>query len=164
MDLTKFKLSMLNTMGAYSMFYFHASAGLSNPFLFLFATQTLAMSTQCFGQVVEKDFDKLMARTKNRPMPRDVFTSREGCMLGTGLTVVSLATFASCMQPYTWVVGSTVWLSYLCIYIPLKQHSSLNTLVGAVVGALPPFLGTVAQTGSIACPATFMLSTYIFSW
>ena len=66
MELTKFKLSLLNSIGSYTMFYFHAplvGVGLANSALFMFATQTIAMSTQCFGQVKEAEFDALMART-----------------------------------------------------------------------------------------------------
>jgi len=71
MDLTKVKLSLLNSIGSYTMFYFHApliGVGLANSALFLFATQAIAMSTQCFGQVKEAEYDAKMARTKNRPM------------------------------------------------------------------------------------------------
>lgn len=66
--------------------------------------------------------------------------------------------------PFTWVVSNVVWLSYLLIYLPMKQKSEHNTLVGAVVGALPPFIGTFAQIGTLMDPCTLMLSAYIFSW
>jgi hypothetical protein len=52
MELTKFKLSLLNTVGSFTMFYFHApliGMGFLNASLFIFATQSVAMSTQCFG-------------------------------------------------------------------------------------------------------------------
>ena len=71
MELTKFKLSALNSVGAYTMFYYYAplaQVGMLNSAIFLFATQACAMSTQCFGQVQEREHDALMARTKNRPM------------------------------------------------------------------------------------------------
>jgi heme O synthase-like polyprenyltransferase len=71
LELTKFKLSALNAVGSMTMFYYHAplaSVGLLETAVFLFATQTVAMSTQCFGQIKESDKDALMARTKNRPM------------------------------------------------------------------------------------------------
>ena len=56
MDLTKFKLSLLNSIGAYSMFFYFAplqGVGLLNSAIFLFATQSIAMSSQVFGQVAE---------------------------------------------------------------------------------------------------------------
>lgn len=60
MDLTKFKLSLLNSVASYTMFFYHAplaSVGLLPSLAFLFATQTIAMSSQCFGQIVEADKD-----------------------------------------------------------------------------------------------------------
>ena len=71
LELTKFKLSLLNSIGAYSMFFFYAplsGVGVLNSAIFLFATQSIAMSTQVFGQVSERQYDEKMARTKNRPM------------------------------------------------------------------------------------------------
>lgn len=70
-DLTKFKLSLLNSIGAYSMFYFYAplsGVGIANSALFMFATQSVAMSSQAFGQIAESKQDAVMNRTKNRPM------------------------------------------------------------------------------------------------
>mmetsp|Transcript_38227 Transcript_38227/g.27739 ORF Transcript_38227/g.27739 Transcript_38227/m.27739 type:complete len:105 (-) Transcript_38227:556-870(-) len=104
-----------------------------------------------------------MARTKNRPMAQGRVSSRDACFLGTGLTVSSIAAYHM-FEPFTWIVSSTVWFSYLCVYIPMKRISSQNTLVGAVVGALPPFIGTFAQTGTIFDVPTFLLASYIFSW
>lgn len=46
----------------------------------------------------------------------------------------------------------------------MKQTSTNNTLIGAVVGSLPPFIGTMAATGTILNMETFLLSAYIFSW
>lgn len=84
-----------------------------------------------------------MARTKNRPMVLGKFTNKQGCMIGTGLTVSSIAAYHM-FEPCTFLVSSSVWFSYLLIYLPMKRKSSNNTLVGAVVGAMPPFIGTYA--------------------
>ena len=67
-------------------------------------------------------------------------------------------------QPFTFCVSNAVWTSYLLFYIPMKLKSQHNTLVGAVVGALPPFIGTYAQLGTLMDPVTGMLAAYIFSW
>ena len=84
-------------------------------------------------------------------------------MIGTALSVSSMAAYHM-FAPFTWVVSNAVWLSYLLIYLPMKQKSEKNTLVGAVVGALPPFIGTFAQIGTLMDPCTWLLSAYIFSW
>lgn len=104
------------------MFYFHAplaGMGLLNSAAFLFATQTIAMSTQCFGQVHEAELDAKMTRTKNRPMAQGRISSKTACFLGTGLTVSSLATYHM-FEPFTWVISNTVWFSYLVGYLPMK--------------------------------------------
>lgn len=104
-----------------------------------------------------------MVRTRNRPIPKGNISSKHGCFIGTGLTCASLVAYTN-FAPYTWVISNTVWFSYLCIYLPMKQKSSLNTLYGAIVGALPPFIGTMAQTGALMNLETALLATYIFSW
>lgn len=104
-----------------------------------------------------------MARTKNRPMAQGRISNKHACFIGTTLTVSSLAAFHA-FEPFTWVVSSTVWFSYLLIYLPMKRQSEYNTLVGAIVGALPPFIGTFAQTGMLLDPATMLLAGYIFTW
>ena len=65
---------------------------------------------------------------------------------------------------YTFLISNAVWFSYLCVYLPMKQRSSANTLVGAIVGALPPFIGTFAQTGCLFDIPTLLLASYVFSW
>lgn len=148
------------------MFYYHAplaGAGFLPTAIFLFATQTLAMSTQTFGQVKEADLDAKMARTRNRPMVKGLYTSQQGCFIGTGLMLSSMLAYHT-FEPFTWVISNAVWFGYLTLYLPMKKRSEKNTLVGAIVGALPPFIGTFAQTGCLLDPATLYLVAYIFSW
>lgn len=166
MDLTKFKLSALNSAAAYTMFFYYAplaSVGLMPSLAFLFATQTIAMSTQCFGQVVEAEKDALMVRTRNRPIPKGNISGRDGCFIGTGLSIMSLMAYSQ-FAPYTWIISNAIWFSYLCCYIPMKQSSSWNTFVGAIVGSLTPLIGTMAQTGGFMTVETMLLAGYIFSW
>ena len=148
------------------MFYFHAplaGVGLMNGALFLFATQTVAMSSQCFGQVQEAEFDAKMKRTINRPMASKRISSKHACFLGTGLMLSSIATYHM-FAPFTWVISNAIWFSYLTVYLPMKQRSEHNTLIGALIGAMPPFLGTFAQTSNLFDPATWLLAGYIFTW
>src|SRR3569833_4717519 len=104
-----------------------------------------------------------MIRTRHRPMPKKTKTAKTGCYIGTGLSLASIFTYTM-FSPYTWLISNTIWFSYLCIYIPMKQTSPKNTFVGAIVGSLPPFIGTMAQTGTLFNLETLLLSAYIFSW
>lgn len=60
-----------------------------------------------------------MVRTRNRPIPKNGISSKAGCYIGTGLSVMSFIAYAQ-FAPYTWVISNAVWFSYLCIYIPMK--------------------------------------------
>ncbi len=104
-----------------------------------------------------------MIRTHSRPIPRGSISSKSGCFIGTGLSVASLFAYSQ-FAPYTWVISNAIWFSYLCVYLPMKQSSPWNTFVGAIVGSLPPLIGTMAQTGAILTPETLLLAAYIFSW
>lgn len=148
------------------MFYFYAplsGVGVLQSATFLFATQAVAMSSQCFGQIVEAGPDSKMTRTKNRPMVQQKFSGSQACLIGTLLSTSSIFAYNS-FEPFTFLVSNAVWFSYLMIYLPMKQRSSYNTLVGAVVGALPPFIGTFAQTGLLFDVPTLLLASYVFSW
>jgi heme O synthase-like polyprenyltransferase len=84
-----------------------------------------------------------MMRTHNRPVAQGRISHKQGCLVGTGLFVSSIAAYHLFM-PFTWAVSCSVWFTYLCVYIPMKRTSEYNTLAGAVVGAIPPFIGTFA--------------------
>lgn len=96
-------------------------------------------------------------------MAQERISSKQACFIGTGLTVSSLLAYHAFM-PLTWVVSSAVWFSYLAVYLPMKRNSEYNTLVGAIVGAIPPFIGTFAHLGTLLDPATMLLAGYIFTW
>jgi protoheme IX farnesyltransferase len=70
-ELTKFRLSQLNTAGAFAMYAFHAPGllGIFDSCVFISATMAIAMSSQAYNQIMEKDYDKMMVRTQNRPIP-----------------------------------------------------------------------------------------------
>lgn len=84
-----------------------------------------------------------MVRTKNRPIPRGSIPEHTGVLMASGLAGFSMLGFAY-INPYTILVSNSIWIMYTSCYIPMKRTSIYNTLVGAVVGALPPFIGSFA--------------------
>ena len=84
-----------------------------------------------------------MVRTRNRPIVKGSISSKNGCMIGTGLMVSSVFAYTA-FAPYTWSVATMIWGGYLMAYLPAKQKTIHNTPLGAVVGALPPLLGSMA--------------------
>lgn len=105
-----------------------------------------------------------MMRTKNRPLASGKISPTQGYMISGGLAAHSLFFYLHLHNPLTFAVASGIWVSYSLMYTPMKQLTPHNTFFGAIVGALPPFIGTFAAIGTLFTPETILLSTYIFSW
>jgi len=105
-------------------------------------------AANCFNEVIEVDLDKLMSRTKDRPMPAGHMTTGQGLVSGLVMGILG-----------TWLLGrlniETGLLSvfsiflYAFAYTPLKRKSPIAVFVGAIPGALPPLIGYVAAHGRI---------------
>lgn len=105
-------------------------------------------AANCFNEIIEVDLDKLMTRTKDRPMPAGRMTTGQGLVLGLVMGMLG-----------TWLLGKlnleTGLLSvfsillYAFVYTPLKRKSPIAVFVGAIPGALPPLIGYLAALGHI---------------
>lgn len=113
--------------------------------------------------MIEVNHDSKMVRTRNRPIPKGSIPEHTGVFLAATLSGSSMLMLSQ-FQPYTIVISNSVWILYTSCYIPMKKRSIYNTLVGAVVGALPPFIGSFAQAGTLMTPDVWLLALYIFSW
>jgi protoheme IX farnesyltransferase len=101
------------------------------------------------NQVIERHSDRLMPRTRERPLPSGRMSVRAVLVGGTLSALSGVGVLYAATQPLAAIVGVVVVITYVLFYTPLKAHSSLNTLVGAVPGALPPVLGWAAATGGL---------------
>ncbi|MBL8879884.1 MAG: protoheme IX farnesyltransferase [Phycisphaerales bacterium] len=126
-------------------------------------TALSAFSANAWNQIIEIERDARMQRTRNRPLPSGRLSRGEA---------VAFAVVAGVAGPLTlWVAGN--WLAatlavmcefiYIAVYTPLKPRSPLNTLVGAVVGGIPPMIGWAAATGSLGLGA-WLLGAILFAW
>ena len=125
----------------------------------LMATLLVGGGGNALNQYLERDTDRLMARTRNRPLPAQRL--RPGVALWGGLGAGALGLICLLALANRWAagVGLLVMVTYVLCYTPLKRVTVLNTLVGAIPGALPPVLGWVAAGGSLGRPvlALFMI-------
>jgi len=103
-------------------------------------------ASNVFNQIIEKDLDALMDRTKNRPIPAGKMSVKAAFVLGALLTVAGLAILYS-INPKTAMFGAISIFLYVSIYTPLKTKTPLSVFVGAFPGAIPFMLGWVAATG-----------------
>ncbi|MVN78494.1 protoheme IX farnesyltransferase [Hymenobacter sp. HMF4947] len=120
-------------------------------------------SANIINQVFEKDLDKLMHRTENRPLPTGRVSSNEAWAFCVLLGVAGLALLAYCFNPLTAALSLLSLILYGFIYTPLKTVSPVCVAVGAIPGGLPPLIGWVAATGFIGIPA-WVLFGIQFMW
>lgn len=119
-----------------------------------------ANALNCF---LERQSDRFMARTQNRPLPSGRMEPGVALWFGLSLAGVSLPALALGANLLTAGLGLVALLSYVLVYTPLKSRTSAAMLVGAVPGALPPLMGWTAVTGQVDS-AGFVLFSILFLW
>jgi protoheme IX farnesyltransferase len=109
-------------------------------------------ASNAFNQVIEKDLDALMDRTKDRPVPAGRLSSTSALIIASLLTVVGIGLLYS-INSKTAMFGAISIFLYVSVYTPLKTMTSLSVFVGAFPGAIPFMLGWVAATGEFGIEA-----------
>ena len=109
-------------------------------------------ASNAFNQVIEKNIDILMDRTKNRPVPAGRMSSNTALIIASLLTLVGIWLLYT-INPKTAMFGAISIFLYTSIYTPLKTITPLSVFVGAFPGAIPFMLGWVAATGNFGIEA-----------
>jgi protoheme IX farnesyltransferase len=110
----------------------------------------VACSANALNQYIERHTDALMRRTETRPLPSGRMAPAEVLILGFALGAIGLTyMLLTVRQPLATLVTAATLVTYVGIYTPLKRKTTLNTLIGAVPGALPPLIGWTSVTGRI---------------
>lgn len=115
------------------------------------------------NHVVERDVDALMHRTRDRPIPTGRIAPMHGLAYGLGLAISGVGTLAWVANPATAFLALATIALYVGVYTPLKRRTALNSLVGAIPGAIPPVMGWTAVTGRIE-PGAWVLFAILFLW
>ncbi|UOE48374.1 heme o synthase [Mucilaginibacter sp. SMC90] len=115
-----------------------------------------------FNEIIEKDLDKLMKRTMDRPIPSGTMTTGQALVLGLGMGIAGTYLLGS-LNLLTGLLSVFSILLYAFAYTPLKQKSPIAVFVGAFPGALPPLIGYVAAHGKIDTIAVILFSIQ-FIW
>ena len=106
-----------------------------------------AAAASIFNQVLERDTDRLMARTADRPLPTGRIGAPQAILAGAALGLGAALALALRFGTASAALALGTLFAYVAIYTPLKRVSSLNTTVGAIPGAAPPLIGYVALAG-----------------
>ena len=101
------------------------------------------------NQIIEIDFDAVMNRTKTRPLPTGRLTKEEAAVFGTIVGIMGFALLWISTNPITVILSFASLVLYSFVYTPLKRVGPVAVFVGAIPGALPPFIGWVAATGTM---------------
>jgi protoheme IX farnesyltransferase len=164
-ELLKIRLSLLVSFSS-AFGYLMADNGKINWFsflMFIIGGFLISGSALTINQWLEKESDKKMVRTRNRPIPTERISISEAMIFSTitfSAGIVLLAAFANVLAA---ILSAVSLILYAFIYTPMKRVGPVAVLIGAIPGALPPLLGWVAATGSIT-PGALILFLIQFIW
>lgn len=120
-------------------------------------------ASNSFNQIIEKDLDKLMKRTENRPLPSGRMSLTEAYISATVMSLGGILILFFFVNPLCGVLGAFSEFIYVLMYTPLKRISPIAVAVGAVAGSVPPMLGYIAYTGHFGLAAGILFAIQ-FIW
>ena len=162
-DLIKYKLSLAVTFSSVTGYFIYRNS-FDESLLFLVAgVFLLASGSAALNQYSEREYDALMSRTKNRPLPLKKINSH--IALKTSIMLLSAGFI---LTLFTGVIPSLLGLLniglYNLVYTRLKRITPFAILPGALVGAIPPVIGYTAAGGVYPGPAIILFSSFMFLW
>lgn len=141
----------------------HKDINLTILFLTLIGTALAVSSAMVLNQYIELEIDSVMRRTKNRPLPVGEISPAFALKFGILLGVASLLLLFIGVNFLTGLLGFFALGCYTLIYTPLKKHTPLALIIGAVPGAMPALMGWTAATNRIDMPGLVLFSI-LFCW
>lgn len=115
------------------------------------------------NEIMERDLDKLMKRTQNRPLPLQIISLQEAYWFTILVAILGIVVLWIFTNPLTTSLGIVSMILYVFVYTPLKRVGPIAVFVGAIPGAMPPLLGWTAATGQISYEALIIFGIQ-FIW
>lgn len=164
-ELVKARLTLLVLLTTAVGYYLGAVGPISALGLFhaVFGTALAAAGAAALNQWWERRLDALMHRTRSRPIPAGRTLARDALILGCVLSIAGVVYLTVFCNVLSAILAAATIAIYVLAYTPLKRVSTVNTLIGAIPGALPPVVGWVAATGHLELGA-WSLFTILFFW
>ncbi|MHC4813090.1 MAG: heme o synthase [Planctomycetota bacterium] len=165
LELGKLRLSALAVLAALAGLYMgaHVPPDLALVLYTLFGTLLVAAGGNALNMFLEREADSRMERTAGRPLPTGRLAPRAALAFGLVTVIGGLALLRYGTTAAATAVCAAIAFTYVLVYTPLKRHSTLNTLFGAIPGALPPVVGYAAATNSVDQRA-LALFLILFLW
>ena len=166
MELIKFRLSALVTFSAVFGFILGDSAVSFSWPAFVGLTLggfLISGASGAANEIMERDLDKLMKRTENRPLPLKVISLSEAYLFTSLVAFIGVGLLWVFTNPLTTLLGVLSMILYVFAYTPLKRVGPIAVFVGAIPGAMPPLWGWTAATGTISYEALIIFGIQ-FIW
>ena len=164
-ELTKPNIVAMILVTVAAGFYLGTVGAIDAPLLLhvLVGSALVAGGSNALNQVLERKIDARMRRTENRPLPAGRLAAARAGAFAWALGVIGVAYLAVFTNRVVALLAAATLASYVFVYTPLKRKTSLNTLVGAVPGALPIVGGWAAARGSVELEA-WVLFALLYLW
>ncbi|MSN25292.1 MAG: protoheme IX farnesyltransferase [Geobacter sp.] len=164
-SLFRLRLAILNGVAAIGgAVFFPAPAGTVLVLAVFAAVVLLAAGGSALNQVLEHDLDRLMFRTRLRPIPRGFLTPATAAIIGLSVSAAGLVLLFAAAGTAPTLLGAAALAWYLAIYTPLKRRTPYALAAGAVCGALPPLIGWCSAGGSMADYRIMLLAGLLYLW
>jgi len=151
-ELLKVRLSLLVAFSSAFGFILVQSGMINWLPLFMFSLGGFLISGSALtiNQILEKDFDQLMKRTRQRPLPTGRLSIQEALSFAIAIGIAGIVLLAIFTNVLTVMLSLLSFVLYSFVYTPLKRVGPVAVFVGAIPGALPPLIGAVAAEGIIS--------------
>ena len=161
-ELTKFRLTLSVVFSSFISYFLGAYEVNFIQLFYLIAGGILIVSSSnIFNQIIERDLDKLMKRTQNRPLPKKEITPKLALFLAILSALIGLI-FMYLINLKVAILAAVSIFLYTAIYTPMKLISPLSVFVGAIPGAFPFMIGWVAATNDIGIEALTLFLMQFF--
>ena len=161
-ELTKFRLTLSVVFSSFISYFLGVSeVNLIQLFYLIAGGILIVSSSNIFNQIIERDLDKLMKRTQNRPLPKKEITPKLALFLAILSALIGLF-FMYLINLKVAILAAVSIFLYTAIYTPMKLISPLSVFVGAIPGAFPFMIGWVAATNDIGIEALTLFLMQFF--
>ena len=161
-ELTKFRLTLSVVFSSFISYFLGATEINYIQLFYLVSGGILIVSSSnIFNQIIERDLDKLMKRTQNRPLPKNEITPKLALFLAIASCVIGLI-FMYLINIKVAILAALSIFIYTSIYTPMKLISPLAVFIGAIPGAFPFMIGWVAATNDIGIEAITLFLMQFF--
>ncbi|MAU26456.1 MAG: protoheme IX farnesyltransferase [Muricauda sp.] len=164
-EITKVRLAVSVVFSSIAGYFLGAySIDIGSVLLLAFGGYCMVGASNAYNQVIERDLDALMKRTKNRPIPAGRMSVNSAMAIAITMTLLGVLALYI-LSPKTAMFGAISIFLYTCVYTPLKTVTPLSVFAGAIPGAIPFMLGWVAATDDFGIePGTLFMIQFFWQF